>query len=160
MAELPSLLLETLRVAVPLELAKVTDASMDLFLADRDRYQNCHRRADRLSAQVKEIWARAEAAKPEGTALELPDEDRAEVDRLNAEIAELRAFADKTTRGLIGTYGDNLLYGGPHCGETFTALAYTLAHMAQVPGGVTFAGLHWCANHVACAAADEQGDAA
>lgn len=141
------LLLETLRAAVALELGKVTDASMDLFLMDRDRYQNCHRRADQLSAQVKEIYARAEFARP----------DRAEVDRLNAEITELRTFADtKTTRGLLGTHGDNMLYGGRHAGETFTALAYSLAHLAQQPGGVTFAGIHWCADHAVCKGADEQ----
>ena len=147
MSERMILFLETLRVAVALELAKVTDASMDLFLVDRDRYQNCHRRANKLSGQVKEIYARAEAARPERAELVLSDTERAEVDRLNAEIEELRAFADtKTTRGLLGTFGDNMLYGGRHAGETFTALAYSLAHLAQTPGGVTFAGIHWCAD--------------
>jgi hypothetical protein len=145
MARTPSLLLETLRIAVPLELAKVSDASMDLFLVDRDRFQNCHRRADKLSGQVKEIYGRAESARSDRADLVLSAEDRAEVDRLNAEITELRAFADtKTTRGLIDTYVDNMLFGGRHAGETFTALAYSLAHLAQQPGGVTFAGLHWC----------------
>lgn len=145
MSERPSLFLETLRVAVALELAKVTDASMDLFLVDRDRYQNCHRRADKLSGQVKEIYARAESCRPDRAELVLPEAERAEVDRLNAEITELRTFAEtKTSRGLIGMYGDNMLYGGRHAGETFTALAYSLAHLAQQPGGVTFAGIHWC----------------
>lgn len=157
----PSLLLDTLRVAVPLEMAKVSDASMDLFLVDRDRYQNCHRRVDKLSGQVKEIYARAEAARPERAELALSDTERAEVDRLNAEIEELRTFADtKTARGLLGTFGDNLLYGGRHAGKTFTALAYSLAHLAQAQGGVTFAGIHWCANHDACIAADQKGEAA
>jgi hypothetical protein len=140
-----SLLLETLRIAVPLEMAQVTDASMDLFLCDRDRYQNCHRRADKLSKQVKAVYARAETTRADRSELVLSDTDRAEVDRLNAEIEELRTFAEtKTMRGLIGSYGDNLLYGGRHAGETFTALARSLAHMAHADGGVTFAGIHWC----------------
>lgn len=145
MSERPILFLETLRLAVALELAKVTDASMDLFLVDRDRYQNCHHRADRLSTRVKEIYARAESTRPDRAELVLSETQRAEVDRLNAEITELRTFAEtKTARGLIGTYGDNMLYGGRHAGETFTALAYSLAHMAHAPGGVAFAGIHWC----------------
>ena len=106
-----------------------------------------HRRADKLAIQVKEIYARAESARPERAELVLSDTDRAEVDRLNTEVEELRAFADtKTTRGLLGTFGDNLLYGGRRAGETFTALAYSLAHLAQAPGGITFAGIHWCAD--------------
>lgn len=144
MSDNPILFIETLRVAVALELAKVTDASMDLFLLDRDRYQNCHRHAERLSAQVVEIYARAESARPDGAELVLPETQRAEVGRLNAEIEELRTFAaTKTTCGLLHN-ADNMLYGGRRAGETFTALVYSLAHMARAPGGVTFAGIHWC----------------
>lgn len=144
MSERPSLFLETLRVAVALELAKVTDASMDLCLLDRDRYQNCHRRADRLSAQVKEIYARAESVRSGGAELVLSEMERVDIDRLNAEIEELRTFAaTKTMCGLLHN-ADNMLYGGRRAGETFTALAYSLAHMARAQGGVTFAGIHWC----------------
>lgn len=34
--------------------------------------------------------------------------------------------------------------GGP---KVFAALARSIAHMAQVPGGVEMFGLHWCRGH-------------
>lgn len=43
--------------------------------------------------------------------------------------------------------GDVMLYGGGKRGEAaraFNALARGLAAMATFPGGVGFAGLHWC----------------
>ena len=45
--------------------------------------------------------------------------------------------------GVIASHGDDLMYGGKHCAETFNALAEGLALMAYSPGGVKFAGLHW-----------------
>lgn len=44
----------------------------------------------------------------------------------------------------IGSHGDDLIYGGKHCAETFNALADALAIGARAPGGVFFHGLHWC----------------
>jgi hypothetical protein len=42
-------------------------------------------------------------------------------------------------------------------GEVFNELAKGLACAASQPGGVTFAGLHWCAGHGACEAAAGAG---
>jgi hypothetical protein len=53
--------------------------------------------------------------------------------------------------------GDILQYGGGKPGEVaavFNHLARGLAAGAMVPGGVTFAGRHWCVEHprgIACA---------
>lgn len=52
-----------------------------------------------------------------------------------------------TAHGLAHTvagHGDDLMYGGKHCAETFNALARGLALLAYQPGGVAFQGLHWC----------------
>lgn len=38
-------------------------------------------------------------------------------------------------------------------GEVFNHLARGLAVLAFQPGGVTFAGMHWCADHAECEAA-------
>jgi len=45
---------------------------------------------------------------------------------------------------IVCAHGDDLLYGGEHCAKAFNALAQGLAILAYRPGGVTFAGLHWC----------------
>lgn len=50
----------------------------------------------------------------------------------------------------IASRGDVLQYGGGKRGEAaevFGHLARALAAGAMVPGGVTFAGLHWCVEH-------------
>lgn len=48
--------------------------------------------------------------------------------------------------GLRAPWVDELLYGGPHVVPAYTAAVHGLAALAlQVEGGVTFAGLHWCA---------------
>jgi hypothetical protein len=44
----------------------------------------------------------------------------------------------------IASHGDDLQFGGKHCAPTFAALARGLAVLAHQPGGVSFAGLHWC----------------
>lgn len=46
----------------------------------------------------------------------------------------------------ITAHGDDLLYGGRHCAETFNRLAQGLAALSLQPGGVTAFGLHWEAN--------------
>lgn len=56
---------------------------------------------------------------------------------------ERQHLASKSADALAA-HGDDLLYGGKHCAETFTALARGLAALAHQPGGVSFAGLHWC----------------
>ncbi|MCT2588254.1 hypothetical protein [Actinophytocola gossypii] len=53
-----------------------------------------------------------------------------------------RLAADASTT--IASHGDDLMFGGKHCRPAFTALARALAVLAHQPGGVTFAGLHWC----------------
>lgn len=138
-----NVLLDSLRVAVALEMAKVTDASMDLFLIDRDRWTSCMGRAAILGQQVKEIYANASTG--DSSEAKLGEAERAEVDRLNAEIKQLHDHAEnETLLGLIASKGDDLMYGGRYCAKAFNALAYSLAHMAHADGGVAFAGLHWC----------------
>lgn len=44
--------------------------------------------------------------------------------------------------------------------DVFAALARGLAAGAYQPGGITFAGRHWCADHATCTAATERRDAA
>jgi hypothetical protein len=45
---------------------------------------------------------------------------------------------------VVATHGDDLMYGGKHCAPAFRALARGLACLAYLPGGITFAGHHWC----------------
>lgn len=82
-----------------------------------------------------------------------------EIDKLREVDDELRATQiAHHTRGeiatLVGTHGDDLLFGGEHCVETFAATARALACLAFQPGGVTVFGLHFCVDHDACIKAD------
>lgn len=65
--------------------------------------------------------------------------------------AERRCAAEEAG-DLVSEDGDHLLYGGPHCRTTFAAFARALAALAHAPGGVTFAGRHWCVrpDHSGC----------
>jgi hypothetical protein len=55
--------------------------------------------------------------------------------------------------GVIAAKGDVLQYGGKGAAGAFNALARGLAAAAYQPGGVTFAGRHWCVEaHIACPA--------
>lgn len=45
---------------------------------------------------------------------------------------------------------------GGGTGDTFGWLARGLAALAHAPGGVTFGGLHWCADHSACEAVEAE----
>ncbi|WP_157253136.1 hypothetical protein [Nonomuraea typhae] len=56
----------------------------------------------------------------------------------------------------VAAHGDDLLYGGPGCARRFAELATVLACLAWTPGGVTFCGMHFCADHQACD--DSAGD--
>lgn len=76
-------------------------------------------------------------------------------------IAELQAFEGETrwvqaqawrVRAVeeVAHRGDVLQYGGGKKGEAarvFNALARGLAVLAHAPGGVLFAGIHWCIEH-------------
>ncbi|MET8278237.1 hypothetical protein [Micromonospora sp. NPDC005174] len=54
----------------------------------------------------------------------------------------------------IAHRGDTLQFGSKKKGEAaqvFNALARALAAAAFQPGGITFAGVHWCTDHQQCA---------
>ncbi|WDZ87203.1 hypothetical protein [Micromonospora cathayae] len=58
----------------------------------------------------------------------------------------------------IGSKGDILQFRSSKRGETaavFNHLARGLTALAHQPGGVTFAGMHWCTDHQQCRAADQ-----
>ncbi len=75
-------------------------------------------------------------------------------------IWELRIYTDKQRAaranrcaGIVAEQGDILQFGSTKTGRVaraFNALAEGLACAAYLPGGVTFAGRHWCTNHQAC----------
>jgi hypothetical protein len=79
-------------------------------------------------------------------------------------IVELASSSDEQRLALVAgtvdticTHGDDLLFGGKHCKETFAALVRALAVAAYQPGGITFAGRHWCAAYCDCPTAARQG---
>jgi hypothetical protein len=45
---------------------------------------------------------------------------------------------------IISAHGDDLQYGGRHYAAASNATARGLALLAEQPGGVDFAGRHWC----------------
>lgn len=66
------------------------------------------------------------------------------------------------TPNLLGARGDILMYGGGRqgqVGEVLSQLAWGLAALAHAPGGVTFAGDHWCVDHAACLDAAREAEA-
>lgn len=137
------LLLTALKAAVPIEMSRVTEASMDLLLADRDRWLVLNQRADAVMRQIKDLHATAKDRDPNG---ELTEAELAKLDALAGEHKELcRQMDSETALGLMAGRADNILYGGKDCAKIFDVLARTLAHMAYQPGGVTFAKVHWCA---------------
>jgi len=75
----------------------------------------------------------------------LPEEERAR---------EIKAHTGQAVAVLLAEHGDDLLFGGRHCADAFAALATGLACLAFTPGGVRFAGLHFCADHTQCRAAE------
>lgn len=58
----------------------------------------------------------------------------------------------------VASRGDALQYGGKRgeAAKVFNHLARGLAALAYQPGGVTYAGQHWCADHAACLDAARQ----
>lgn len=62
-----------------------------------------------------------------------------------------RRAAAAAASSQVAAHGDDLQYGGRHCAATFAHLAKGLAALAYQPGGVTFAGAHWCVHpHPGC----------
>lgn len=132
-----ALLTGMLTIAVIGEMAHVTEASMAMYLADRDRWGYCTDQAAVLRATAYKMT-------------DVPDGERtpewtAEYERLGSAALRMDQEAQRTSLGLIVAHGDELMFGGRHCAKTFAAMAFTIAHMAQLPGGVCFAGRHWCA---------------
>ena len=85
------------------------------------------------------------------------------------EVARLRGASDADRLSLaaacaqhIAEHGDDLQFRSSRKGATaaaFARLAIGLACAAYQPGGVTFAGLHWCINHDQCISAQRAGEA-
>jgi hypothetical protein len=76
---------------------------------------------------------------------------------LEGRTPEQRAVIAKRCAQVVAERGDNLMFGSKRKGKTaavFNALAEGLACAAYQPGGVTFAGRHWCTDHAACLAAE------
>jgi len=57
---------------------------------------------------------------------------------------EERQAAANEHATVVACHGDDLIYGGRQCAPSFNALARGLALLAHQPGGVDFAGQHWC----------------
>jgi hypothetical protein len=53
---------------------------------------------------------------------------------------------------MVAERGDVLMFGGKagKAAEVFNALAEGIAAAAYQPGGITFAGRHWCTDHRQC----------
>jgi hypothetical protein len=60
-----------------------------------------------------------------------------------------RAARARPLAATVASQGDNILYRSPRAGATAAAFN-GLALATCQPGGVTFAGRHWCTNHAAC----------
>ena len=82
-------------------------------------------------------------------------------------IDEMRPWSTETRLAeiarcaqIIAYHGDDILYRSKKRGDTatgFAALARALAALAYQPGGITFAGQHWCVNHDECRETGESG---
>lgn len=87
--------------------------------------------------------------------LQLAAHDQAARDRIRTRWAREAAEA-------VAHRGDVLQYGGGKRGEAarvFNCLARGLAAAAYNPGGITFAGIHWCVDHAECRAAERDATA-
>jgi hypothetical protein len=72
-------------------------------------------------------------------------------------LAEDRRLALAAECGqYIAEHGDDLMFRGRKgaAAKAFTMLAHGLACAAFQPGGIDFAGMHFCADHGACTGAD------
>lgn len=91
------------------------------------------------------------------------------VPNLIAELAALTVVERRQTMcrwrdmaaPIVQAHGDGVRFGSARNGDVahvFGALARSLATLAHTPGGVTFAGRHWCANHRLCVEAAAEAD--
>jgi hypothetical protein len=67
--------------------------------------------------------------------------------------ADERAARGRAAAQIVASHGDDILFRGARSGDSaaaFNALAQGLALGAFQPGGITFAGHHWCTDHRAC----------
>lgn len=62
---------------------------------------------------------------------------------------EQRVAIAQRSANEVGSKGDILQYGGGRRGRGLAAGAYA-------PGGITFAGQHWCVDHAICTGAEAQ----
>jgi hypothetical protein len=79
-----------------------------------------------------------------------------EIIRLRILDDDQRQWIARTAAQEIASHGDDILFKSKRAGDTaraFNHLATGLAALAYQPGGVTFAGLHWCPDHTQCEAA-------
>ncbi len=70
---------------------------------------------------------------------------------------EQRAETARRCAQIVAERGDDLMFGSKKSGRTaevFNALATGLAVAAYQPGGVRFAGRHWCTDHARCERAE------
>lgn len=69
---------------------------------------------------------------------------------------EQRQAAAAGASRVIGEHGDDLMFGGRRGPDALNAVVRALAVLAYQPGGVTFAGLHFCADHGECVRAERE----
>jgi hypothetical protein len=71
---------------------------------------------------------------------------------LRGRTPEQRMTIAKRCGQHVAEHGDSLMFGGKkgRAAAAFNALAEGLAVAAYQPGGVSFAGRHWCTDHQAC----------
>ena len=74
------------------------------------------------------------------------------IDELRHATVEQRQQIALAASQVIAHQGDVLMFGGKKgaAANAFNHLARGLAAAAYQPGGVDFAGLHWCTDHLAC----------
>lgn len=69
----------------------------------------------------------------------------------NRSTEELQRLAQEASQ-MVASHGDDLMFGGKHCAETFNSLATGLAAAALIlPGGVDWMEMHFCTQgHEGC----------
>ncbi|MFK0244563.1 hypothetical protein ACIQUM_07680 [Amycolatopsis azurea] len=77
-----------------------------------------------------------EAALPVGVLVAL-----GEIERLSEAQRQKQA---SEAASMIAAHADDLMFRGKYTRQAFAAVSRALAILAFQPGGVTFAGLHWC----------------
>lgn len=80
---------------------------------------------------------------------------RVEMLRQADEPAFARQVHIDRARMVIGEKGDVMQFRASGTGSAIAHLIKALAALAVAPGGVTFAGKHWCRNHDECKEAED-----